>query len=236
MVMKQVERQTEVKEAYYMLSSTSGGSYNYSGFGSNQIQVVSPYNSRLSIAQGTGQGDRIGNSIRVKSGHIKLYFSTQPYDATFNPIPQPNQILWFLFRINNSYVEGSALTNFFQQGDAAATPNGSGSDLVYDVNKNLYTVVKSGVLKLGNSAYPGTGTNAGYQTFANNDYQLSHVLDIDYTPFIRKKLEFNDTTNTCTNECLQFAFWTVAETGAIQGTGISPTVFWLQNHMYYTDA
>lgn len=219
-----------------MLSQTAGGSYNYTGFGSNQIQVVTPYSSRLSIAQGLGQGDRIGNRITAKRGHLKFYATIAPYDVTTNPIPQPNQIMWFLFKINNSFVEGSSLPNFFQQGDAAAAPNGSGSDLVYDVNPDLYTVYKSGIVKLGYAAAPGTGTNAGYQTFANNDYQLTQLLDIDYTPYLIKDLEFNDTSNSVTNQCLQFAFWTVAATGVIQGTGISPFTFWLQNHFYYTDS
>jgi hypothetical protein len=55
--------------------------------------AVFPFQSCLTpqISQGTGDGLRIGNKVKVLSGELKICVNLLPYNATTNPLPTP---LW----------------------------------------------------------------------------------------------------------------------------------------------
>jgi len=235
-VSRQVARTEEVKVANYTTGNACG-SYNYTGFASNQIQMLSPYQTRLNIGQGTGQADRVGNTIHVKRGHCRLLFTVAPYDVTTNPLPQPVFILYYIFSKKLSSVEGSSLANFFETGNSSASPTGTAQDLLYDVDTDVYTVFKKGMVKLGYSAFVGTpGGVVGSGYFSNNDSDLSAVIDIDYTNFLKKKIDFLDTTNNSTGDTVEIAFWTINQNGSATSTAVYQTNFWINNSLYYTDA
>jgi len=47
----------------------------------NGVYTLHPTQNRISIAQGTGQGQRVGNRIRTKSSYIKGILFTQQQNA-----------------------------------------------------------------------------------------------------------------------------------------------------------
>jgi hypothetical protein len=235
-VRKEVAKTEEVKVQLYTTGSACG-SYNYTSYGSNQIVSITPYASRTNIAQGLGQGDRIGNAIDVKRARLRMLFTVAPYDVTTNPLPKPVYILWFIFSKKLSAVEGSSLNNFFQTGDSSAAPTGTAQDLLYDVNSDVYTVYKKGMVKLGYSAFvatPGGVGGSGY--FSNNDYELSATVDVDWTNYIKRRQVFNDTTNNSDTSNVQVSFWTVNSDGSATGNAIYQANVWINNSNSFTDA
>lgn len=235
-VRKEVAKTEEVKMQLYTTGSACG-SYNYTSYGSNQIVSITPYASRTNIAQGLGQGDRIGNAIDVKRARLRMLFTVAPYDVTTNPLPKPVYILWFIFSKKLSAVEGSSLNNFFQTGDSSAAPTGTAQDLLYDVNSDVYTVYKKGMVKLGYSAFvatPGGVGGSGY--FSNNDYELSATVDVDWTSFIKRRQVFNDTTNSSDSSNVQVSFWTVNSDGSATSNAVYQANVWINNSISFTDA
>ncbi len=237
LINRRITRTEELKTGYYALGAPIG-SYNYSQFGVNQILVVSPYNSRLAISQGTGQGNRLGNEITVKRARLRVYFAFNPYHATTNPNPQPQFLLWYVFSRRLANTEDSSLPLFFQQGSSAAAPSGTAADMLYDVNADKYILYKKGMLRLGYSQYTtGTGSLANYGYFSNNDAKLGDYLEIDITPFMTKRQIFDDTTNnSLSNNLMEFACWTVQYDGAGAGAAYAPLSMWFTNQIDFTDS
>lgn len=236
-VQKQVSRAEEIKTAQ-TASTNLMGSYNYTAFGSNQIQVLSPYSSRNAIGQGTGQGDRVGNVIMIKRAIIRFLFTMNPYNVVSNPSPQPVWLLWYVFKRKCNAVEQSSLSAFFQAGDSSQAPSGSATDLLYPVNSDLYTVFKQGREKVGYASYAGTGALPLSGNFSNNDGELLVRLDIDFTQGMKKRQDFNDTTNTALAGpgVLEIAFWTVNSDGSVPATSTAPVTYTYVSEIDFTDA
>lgn len=195
-VNRTINRLTETKIARYNFNGDIAY-YNGTIFASGAaIFPISPYSGYLSIAQGSGQGDRIGNSIRPYSVKLRMTFQPQPYDATFNPVPKPHIIRMVVFKSKQygGATLQTSLPNFFNVGNSSAAPVTSLADTVNPINTDLYHVYVDQLIKLGCADNTGTGAQAGYQYNANNDYQLNPCMEIDITRFLPKKITFNDTS------------------------------------------
>lgn len=89
-----ISRMAENKNANFR------GSINLYAYGAtnwaNTITPCTPDTLYLTIQQGVGQGDRVGNSVRVKSLKMTGVLRTALYNVTANPIPLPCYVK-FLF-------------------------------------------------------------------------------------------------------------------------------------------
>lgn len=161
---------------------------------------LSPYNGYLTIAQGSTQGARTGNKIRIAKAKLNIILYPQPQDAVSNPSPRPQYIkFWFVRPKAQANSTTLTINNFFQNGASALAFNGGLVDLNNQVNAQQYTLLGSKVYKLGNSVIstPGVTTQ---QLFSNNDFPVSVIRQLDITKYLYKEYQFNDGDNTAIND------------------------------------
>ena len=230
-----VHRMAETKIVSYNSGTTGIGLNSIIGtnWDTNCVIAVSPYNTKLPVNQGTGQGQRIGNRISTRSLTMNAIFVPQAYDAVFNPTPKPlNITMYFVYSKNDpnaSPTASGAGSTFFQNSGSATGITGRLIDDLYRVNTDLWTVKKKVTFKLGYSLYGGTGTSAGSQSFANNEYKLNQKISIDLTKHCHKIQKFDDNTSLPSNPVL-FCLILVANA---DGTA-SPNVSAVLANMYYS--
>lgn len=197
-VARAINRATETKIARYNFTGDLTY-YNSTIFGATSSSFpLSPYTGYLGIAQGTGQGDRIGNSIRPYKCTLRMTINPNLYNVTSNPSPCPHLVRMLILR-RKDIGQSTLLTSFaglFQTGNTAIAPQSNGSDIVNSINTDLYTVYHDEVLKIGYADMTGSGSSAAGQYFSNNDFKYNIVKTVDVTKFMGKKLTFNDATQT----------------------------------------
>jgi len=156
---------------------------------------MTPDNLFLNIAQGVGQGQRIGNSITIKSLKLSGVLRPLPYSATTNPTPVPLYVkLFFLTRKEIPTDLTVSLADLFQYGNTSEGPGNSTEikNMNRQINTDAWTVHTMRTYKLGFANYAGTGSDAGQQFNANNDFKLNHFINIDLTKYCVKNVKFND--------------------------------------------
>lgn len=164
---------------------------NFINFG---VQPMSPYPPTaslfgLNISQGTGQGNRIGNRVKLVSATIKYCYRPNPYFAgpggSVNVAPQPHLLRIYLFTLkDNQQLDTAAQANsvfrtdFFNDGNSSQGATSTFDDIVRPFNTDVVTVHKVITRKIGNSAsnVRADGTlnpaTAQFQFFQNNDFKL----------------------------------------------------------------
>jgi len=184
------QTQTEIQNATWpSFANQAGGWY-----------PLSPYNGYLTIQQGSTQGSRTGNKIRIKRAKLNIILFPQPYDVSGNPSPRPQYVkMWFVRPKAQANTTTLTINNFFQNGGSASAFSGLLNDLVSQVNSQQYTLLGSKVFKLGNSVISSPGVTAS-QLFSNNDFPLSVIRTIDITKYLYKEYLFNDSDNTAVND------------------------------------
>lgn len=191
-----VSRQAETKMVQYFSTGLDVLPSSSTGFNAS-IQPVSPYTGFLQIDQGVGQGERVGNRLKLKSLSMKGTIWPMPYNASTNPNPTPVQIvLWFFcLRQNNTTIPAS-VPGFLQEGDSSRNLQNNLSDLVSRVNTDQYRLFARRVFKIGYAAYGGTGTQAAFQAFVNNDFKLNANFRVNLTRHAIKTVIYNDASST----------------------------------------
>lgn len=236
-VLKVLNRHREKKVAVYSATGVLN-SYTSTGWSATTaLQALTPYSGYVSIAQGTGQGDRIGNRIEIKRAKIKILFSPTPYNVTTNPAPYPQIVKGWIVAPKQSTATPSSLGTFFQTGDASTAPVGTSIDCTRPVNTDQYTLYREFMKKVGYSANTGTGTSPNNANMANNDFLMNQVVEIDVTKYLPKYVEYNDTTGIPTSK----AVWLIMESvnydgGTYGGAGYLPTAVNLSTVIEFYDA
>lgn len=195
----------------------------------NQILPISPSDSSgIVIPQGTGQGERIGNRIRTHSCMLRGIIYPQPYDATLNPVPSPQEIrVWFFSKKFTSETP-TTLPNFFQSANSSSAPVGTLIDLTRKINTDVYTYLGHRTWKLGFQVYGGSGNTIQQQYYNNNDFKYNIKYTINLTKMIPKLIKFNDTDNQPTSKSV-FMFWE-----SVNANGFTQTTTTIPAEMQYT--
>lgn len=193
MISQAINRATETKVARYNFTGDLGY-YNGTVWSATNQFPITPYTGYLSIIQGTGQADRIGNAIRPY--RVTLTFSINPksYDAAANPLPVPHNIRMLILK-KKDVGTGTLLTtlpSLLQAGNTSLNPQSNMTDVVNSINTDLYTVYHDEVIKVGYAESNGTGGAAVTQYFANNDYKYCVLKKLDITKYYPKRVSFND--------------------------------------------
>lgn len=178
----------------------------------NMLQLT-PYATGASynytITQGTGQGQRIGNSIRIKKAWLRFVLYPQQYNVTSNPTPQPQDVRLLIFSIKPAVTTGATTkeqawtilnTNFFANGNSSNGQLGNLYDMVSYPNPDVVSIYFDRQMKLGFSTISGmTGQNT-INLFGNNDYTLNCQMKIEITKFLPAKITFNDDNNSTSRQ------------------------------------
>lgn len=165
------------------------------------------------IAQGTGVGQRIGNSVRVSRANFKGYVNLLPYGTTSNPGPLPYYVkIWLVSnRVNNSYslAASNINNNFFELGSQTFGFDGRIMDMVYPVNKELWKIHGVRTMRLGSSSITNqSGTGA----YCDGQSPMSMFFSFEYGKIL-SKLAFDDATLAPTNRSLFLVFQCVSADG-----------------------
>lgn len=209
---------------------------NSANFPLNVIELGPSAN--LTISQGTGQGDRIGNTIKTKRLTWKGTIVPTPYDATVNPNPRPTQVkIWIFYDRSDPTAVPQVGSNFYQDGNVSKGFQNDLVDLWAPVNTDKYRLLTSKTFKLGYSSYYGTAAspaNAGaYQYYNNNDFKLNCNFSFDLTKYYPQMVKFSDAPTTPSTRGLFALFHYVNADGtAITSTFRQVDVQWMQSYEY----
>lgn len=147
------------------------------------------------IAQGTGEGDRIGNRIRVTSFLFKGFVSFMQ-DGN-----KPLFLKMIIYR-NKNDAANPDMSRFLSYGNVDSPPNNNLTDIIRRINTDYYTVYASRMFKLGNSTFATGGTATGLE---NNDFKMTQFFNINLTKYMRDPI-YNDTLSTVTNKAMYVSF------------------------------
>jgi len=236
-VKKEISRNVENKTQNYFNTLANIYPSNSASFIGSVIPV-SPYTGYLATVQGTGQGARIGNAIKLKSLSLRGTLFPLPYNATTNPTPTPSKVIfWFFYdRANPTAIPDITTANFLQQGNSSVPLQNSISDAWCPVNNDRYRLLTKRVYKLGFANAGGTGTQASYQSFANNDFKYNIDFKINLLKHVVKSIKYNDNTSAPTNRGLYWMFTIVAANGGNYAASYVPAAMEYSLNMQYEDA
>lgn len=151
------------------------------------------------IAQGTGQGDRVGDKIRVKKATFSGSIFPFNQSGTVNAVPQPVYVvMWILYDKTNPTSIPDA-TGLIQFGDTSLSPSGTLRDLNSVSNLDRYRVFHKQIFKVGYQSNTGNGAAPAFGNYANNDFLLSSTFNIDITKFLPAVITYNDANNAPTS-------------------------------------
>lgn len=238
-----VRRQQETKDKKYDSGILTMKNFANSNPSSNTIELT-PNSSTLAISQGTAESQRIGNMISTQKAYIKLRMSPLPYNGTSNSIPIPQIICIVIWSIKESSqtlasAQSIAQNDILQNNNSDGGFSGSLTDWMRDFNTDLITVHKKMYVKCGASVYSSnTGNQANQFNYANNDFPLTVLKNIDITKYYPKRIRFNDNDN---DGNARNVFLTVspmdADGGANpDGTSAVPMEWEYGLHLKYKDA
>lgn len=194
----------------------------------------------MPIAQGTGQGQRIGNKIRTKRCWMRGTFTPLPYHNINNPAPTPIQIKMAIFYDKEDpNAQPLPFTNgdFFQNGNGTKTFQNDLADLWSPYNMDRYRILEEKSFKLGYSTTgSATGSSGGTTTqsfYANNDFNLNANFSFDLTKYLPVNVTYNDGQTLPTSRGLFCAIWYSSASGGALGVGTQLTgVQYVVNYEY----
>lgn len=196
---------------------------------------MSPNSTTLSINQGTGAGDRIGNQIRIVKATLRMIILPAQYDAVNNPTPMPMEVRVLIARNKQVPQSSPPLATIFQNGNSYSAPSGGIYDNLSAINRDTWTLYSDKTYKIGNSAYGNSGAQANWQNMHNNDFKLNAKIKMDVTKYLPKIIKYSDTGTATMNPYTWMTFLPVAANGTNYAPAYTNTV---QYHyeIQFTDA
>jgi hypothetical protein len=224
---KTLNKRLETKIAYISTPNTPFPAYAYvnntANFVNNNTFITTPNAGKLVISQGVGQADRIGNRITTRKATFNLVLYPKEYDATYNYDAAPQLVRIVVFKLKGGYSLSSFLSSdFFQTGNTATGLSSRLTDMNDHINRDLATVYKDFIVKLGRAIQPAATGSSSNQYYANNDYKMNHLLKIDVTSSVPKRIEFDDTGATASTNESYIVWMPVAAIGAPMANGAYP--------------
>jgi hypothetical protein len=205
----------------------------------NQIQLGFRVGG-LEIAQGTGNGARVGNQVKVKRVTFKGTIVPYPYNATTNPVPPPTQIKMFLFypKDNAGLVPTPYVSaNFFDLNNSVQGFHNDLVDMWATPNAQLYKVCATKIFKLGYASNDifAAGTS-GTNNFSNSDFKLNCNFSMDITKYLPKSVIYNDNSLNSTSRTLYALFVVARADGTFLTSTWRTAGMQYQVHAEYEDA
>lgn len=224
MVQRVINRNLEVKSAqYYNDAHFLYPVANSAQFLDNIIEL-GPNGVDITVAQGTGQGARIGNTVRTKRLTFRGTLIPLPYNVVSNTTPIPYQVkIWIFYDKSNPTATPDPRTDFFQYGNSQRAFQGQLTDLWAPINTDRYAVLAVKTFKLGfalnaTTAAPSSAITGGAQP--NNDFKMNANFSFDLTKHYPKIVKFDDTLNAPMTRSLYAIFEYVPADGTQLASGV----------------
>lgn len=180
--------------------------------------VVNPHGSThfscaplfTTITQGTGNGQRIGDTIKVQKLLLQGFINFDPshYGDT-NYLKNPLYIKMIVFRRKDSIVDPcnysgttQGIQDLLLNGSMPTFPQNLPSDMWRKFNTDVYKIYATRMFKIGNSANTTDPQTSGQW---NNDFSLARKFSIDLSKHV-DKIKFNESGGTPTNVSFNVAF------------------------------
>lgn len=217
----------------------------------NQVQILTPdtgTNATITIAQGSLQGQRSGNTVNTKSFILKGSINVNPsWSATQNDNPQPIYATMWVVKLkpylddNVAMLENVIDNSFFQNGSTSIGFTDRIVDMQKTVNTQQITLLAKRTFKIGMAQYmAGLSTTTGNnqnQQYANNDAAMVRMFSINLTKRMPRSYSFNDGTNIANCRRI-YMFWSACrcDGGAFSATlNATPAFFNTGTEYRYTD-
>lgn len=209
------------------LISTANGSWD-----ATNVRAIGP--PSMVVSQGTGQGERIGNRIKVTKMLFKGVLVPLAYDVSSNPLPQPQQIrMVFFYEKSTPTSTPAPRGNFLQLGSTTVALQNDLIDMQAQFNTDRYRILGTRNFKLGFAKYDGTGADPANQGYGNNDYKLNCNFSVDITKMIPKNAVYDDAS--CQTRNLWVAFILARADGLANLSAYVPVGLQYTLDMFYTD-
>lgn len=181
--------------------------YGISPNGPHQLSTFDIGSIFNGIIQGTNNGQRIGDSIRVKKYTLKGYVnldSSVGNDTGFNK--NPLYVKMFVGRRQDGILDpntfgATAFGDLLVNGPTASAPLNLPSDMWRLINKNVYRIYATRFFKIGMSA---PSNNPADSNQWNNDFKFSKHFSIDLSKHI-DIVKYDEGGNTPRN--ISFHVW-----------------------------
>lgn len=196
LIQREISRNIEDKNSQLFVTTNRLYVPGNASFPTNNIFPVCIDPTAIVIPQGGGQGQRIGNKIKLKKFEFKGTLVPQPYDGTFNNQPVPVQVKMWIFydKQNPTDVPNPTISNdFFQNGSSVSGFSNDLIDMWRPVNTDRYRILASKTFKLGAAQNTGTGAVPSSQNFANNDFKYNVNFSFDLLKHMPKMIQYQDT-------------------------------------------
>lgn len=178
------------------------------------------------IAQGTGNGQRIGDSIKVQRLTLQGFMNFDPshYGDT-DYMKNPLYVKMIVFRRKDDVIDPcnygtTGINDLLLNGSIASAPQNLPSDMWRRFNTNVYKIYATRLFKLGNSAPSNNPQDTGQW---NNDFSFSKRFSIDLSKHVDKVM-FSETTGQPTNVSFNVAFLVCFANGYTPSSGQKPCV------------
>jgi hypothetical protein len=217
MVKREIARNVENKTFQVFDDLAEIYSSNSAGFDASIIPCTPFAGGYLTIAQGTGQGQRIGNRIKIKKLRFDAIVYPRQYNISTNPTPAPVHIkFWFFYdkEDGQSVPTPQASGDILQFGSTSLPFGNRLFDHMAPINTDRYRVLTTRTVKIGYSSYTGTGALPQQGNLANNDFKLNAKVSVDLTPYCVKDVVFRDTASTPTTRGIYMMAQAVYANGA----------------------
>lgn len=209
----------------------------------NSVTVVPFLNLLPALQQGTGQGQRVGNQVRLTKNILKGHIWLRDYSATTNPQVAPIAVKLFIVSWKYANV-GSGLqptaisdwSTFFQAGSSTSGFTGNLLDMERSVNSDVWTVHATRSFMLS--------TTGGFDTTLNyNPTKNQSPNGVICQPFsfnlakYSKALKYNDNIAPShpTNHNLYLVIATCQARGQSNGDTASYCSYSFNQDMIYED-
>lgn len=239
---KTLSRALEKKTAQLNLSGFRflNASNNTVDFENSNIFCIGPYGGAgvgPVIPQGVGQGERIGNSIKIKRAIVKGVLYPELGDQRACLLDVNIYILRVRTANNLNDAYQVIINSMFQDGDTDVPLTGVLTDNVLPINKDRIILYKHLVRKVGYAVNDEvTGPGSLVTALPNNDYKVNNSFSIDCTKYVTKNQRFNDANNFPTNELTWVVFSPVPATNQLNGVNENTVNCSFSISVEYTDA
>lgn len=247
-VKRELSKQIETKECFSASSITPASISATSSSVAGNMFICSPNSASstigyLSIPQGDGNGQRVGNRIRTKSLYMKYILTQTPQSVATNPIPTPIEVMiyWFKVKVTPQDVPTinnlrGANANFFEYGSSSIGFDGSLYDVLHKINPDRYTYLCHRRHKLGYQSN-NVNNNPSYANGHNNDFKMNVVSGINLTKYCPKEILYDDlSTSTTTSPYIFCLVQPINATNVVFGPTILPMTMQFELQYKYSDA
>lgn len=209
------------------------------------LVMISPASSYATISQSTNSAGRIGNEVYTKFCKGRMILYPKAYNLSNNSTPCPTVVTVWCVSSKLGYISPDNLatlftSQFFQYGASSSGYLSRLEDNIQSINKDTLQVHFKRTYKVGhnrqegNGVGPSNGANDSY--FNNNDYKMNHIINYDFTKFMRKIYKFNDANDTAQGKNVWLVFGVAKADGSFySATNYSPLDVYLQVQYGYTD-